>query len=100
MALLVVDLRTNLERRQVATVELHLLRRRRHSRMEAHFADFVSTPPGDLVRGVRVAEVHDLEAGSYLLVVRLLNGRGAPVALRRVLVDLRGNLGVTVVIAR
>jgi hypothetical protein len=68
--------------------------------MQAHFIDFVSTPRGDLERGVRVAEVNDLDRGEYLLVIRLLDARGAPIALRRSLVSLRGNLAVVAVIAR
>jgi hypothetical protein len=100
MALLVVDLRTNFERREFGTVEVHLTKRVRRGRMQAHFVDFVSAPRGDLERGVRVAEVNDLDRGEYLLVIRLLDARGAPIAFRRSLVSLRGNLAVTAVIAR
>jgi hypothetical protein len=68
--------------------------------MQAHFIDFVSAPRGDLERGVRVDEVNDLDRGECLLVIRLLDARGAPIAFRRSLVSLRGNLAVTAVIAR
>ena len=103
MALLVVDLRTNVSRTQFRTVELHLINRRRPGRvrrMQDQFIDFVPTPGGDLTRGVRVSEIDDLDPGLYLLVIRLLNARGASVGFRQILVTLRGNLGVTVLIAR
>lgn len=68
--------------------------------MQDQFIDFIPTPGGDLVRGVRVAEIDDLETGLYLLVVRLLDARGAPVGFRQILVTLRGNLAVTALVTR
>lgn len=98
MAELLVDLRTDFTRREFGSVELHLIKRDRARRLA--FIDFVSIPAGDLLRGVRLATIHDLSDASYLLVTRLLDARGVPIAMRRTLVSLRGTFVTLVVIAR
>jgi hypothetical protein len=100
MAQLIVDLRTDFTRRAFGFVEIHLTKRDRRRRMGPTYFDILSTPAGDLVRGVRLAEIQDLDDGLHFLVVRLLNATGAPIAMRRILVTVRGNTMVLAVLAR
>jgi hypothetical protein len=64
---------------------------------------FVENPAesgDDFVAGQRVAEIDGLEAGRLSLRVELLDESGAPILGRPVSVDLRSDLGITVVLAR
>jgi hypothetical protein len=49
---------------------------------------------------VRVAEIQDLENGLHFLVVRLLDRRGAPIAMQRILVTVRGNTAALALLSR
>ncbi len=100
MTMLVVDLRTDIPRREIRLAEIHLIRRRRRNRIEASFVAFTSLGRGDPVRGVRLTDIEDLDNGNYLLVVRLLDRRGAAIGLAQSIVGLRGDRVVTMLITR
>lgn len=96
---LVVDLRTDL----APGVEFHAvavdLAPMDDAPPEPPAVRFVS-PDDDYLRGVRVAEVRGLRAGTWSLTVRLLDASDAEVAVRRVRVSLRSAQSVTVVVGR
>jgi hypothetical protein len=100
MALIAVNLKTDFRRSEFAVVEVHLRKWYRRARMQPQYLDFLTAPAGDFTRGVRVAEVYDLEAGTYRLMIRLLDGRGAPIAMARSSVSLSRDTVANIVIAR
>jgi len=97
---LYVDLRTEFTRTDFNLIEVHLIESLRPSRRQETYVDFIGTPPGDLLNGVRLTEVHDLTRGTYKLVGRLLDHRGASIALKIVIVDIRASEVVSLKFAR
>lgn len=100
MSLLSIDLRTDLDLgADFSGVELHVFKRSTPRRMEEkHFMDFPAVRGSDLTEGARLVDIEDVENGSYVVAVRLLDGNGSSVRLRTVLVRLTGNRVVTVLI--
>jgi len=97
---LYIDLKTDIARTDFSWVEVHLSESLRPSRRQETYVDFIGTPPGDLLNGVRLTEVHDMTRGTYKLVGRLLDHRGASIALKIVIVDIRANEVVSLKFAR
>jgi hypothetical protein len=89
---LFVDLRTDFTRAEFRTVEIHLIESLSPKRRQATYAEFIPiAASGDLIAGIRLTEVHGLTRGTYSLVVRLLDGRGASIGMTTSIIDLRGN---------
>ena len=98
MPLLLIDLRTDFRPGEDFTyIETHLVKRD-DSRKSYYWN--ASAGAVDYEAGARIAEFPRLENGDYLVVVKLLDRFARGVALRKVLLDLRENYGLTVVISR
>jgi hypothetical protein len=100
MARLFIDLRTEFASTDFRLIDVHLVKRITPKRAQDIYVEFVPTPGGDLRAGIRVTEVTELTTGSYFLVLRLLDRRGASIAMASSIVSLRGDQVVVMVIPR
>ena len=100
MSLLSIDLRTDLVLgTDFSSVELHVIKRSTPRRMEEkYFMDFPAVRGSELIAGARLVDIEDVENGSYVVAVRLLDQNGSSVKLKTVLVRLTGNRVVTVLV--
>lgn len=100
MSLLSIDLKTDLVLgTDFSGVELHVIKRSTPRRMEEkYFMDFPSVRGSELIAGARLVDIEDVENGSYLVAVRLMDRNGSSVRLKTVLVRLTENHVTTVLI--
>lgn len=99
MPLLIVDLKTNYIPGEDFQYIDSFLVSQGDSRDTYFWQDSVRSDD-DFIAGARIAEWPELDRGSYLMVTRILDDHGRAVDQRRMIVDLRENLGVTVLMSR
>ena len=101
MATLVIDLRTDFNRTEFHIIDVHLVLQLSRRRAQDIYVEFIPSPSrGDLRAGIRLTEINDLTTGTYFLVIRLLDRRGASIGMATSTVDLTGNLSVPMLIRR
>jgi hypothetical protein len=99
MPLLIVDLKTDYSPgTDFQYIDSFLVNQ--HDQRDTYFWQDAVRADDDFVAGARVSEWPDLDRGSYLMVTRIVDAHGRVVDQRRMIVDLRENLGVTVLMSR
>lgn len=99
MSILAIDLKTNyLPGDDFFFIESFLIKQ--DEKKKVYYWQDAARGDDDFLAGARIVEWRDLDNGSYLMVTKILDDHGRPVAMRRTIIDLRENEIFTVLMSR